>query len=498
MKPKKARRLLAIGLDAAEPTLIRGHMEAGAMPVLKGLLEEGSWSSVASPAWIGSGTVWPTFFTGTEPSSHGTHSDWCWRPEEMSLARYDSRRLKPFWKNLNDEGLRVGVLDVPFAPLIGLRDGFEISEWGAHDTFEGRVSFAPESLERLLSIEVAPHPFSLDGHRGAQEPEALRKLGADCLEGARLRGELGLKLMRETETAFSLIVFPEIHHAAHKLWHTLESSHNSFYAPDEIERGRQVEPGMVDILREVDRQIGRLIEAAGSGAAVMVFSLHGMRPARGLPAFLETLLGAHSFSQAAGWSAQNWRERGVSMFATLKRLAPAGLKKLYHSRMPREMSNRLAQPTMIPAYDWTKTRAFALPSDQHGWIRINLAGREAKGCVPLESYSETCRQVEEMLRALRTEDGQPLVLDVIRTAQTERDALSQVIPDVVVHWTDTAFKLPMRVNGLLLEAHTAAAGQTGQHSPEGFCITKGIQGFDAQTIRATQLHDIITTALMCD
>lgn len=498
MKPKKARRVLAIGLDAAEPALIRNHVEASAMPVLKRLLDEGAWSSVASPARIGSGTVWPTFFTGTEPVLHGTHSDWCWRPEEMSLVRYDDRRHTPFWKSLDDEGVKVGVLDVPFAPLVGLKEGFEISEWGAHDTCEGRLRFAPEGLSSLLSREIAPHPFSLNGHRGAHEIEGLRKLSRDCLEGARLRGELGLRLIRETETDFSLIVFPEIHHAAHKLWHTLRASDDSFYAPHELEKGRLVEPSLTDILSEIDRQIGRLVEAVGDEAVVMVFSLHGMRPARGLPAFLETLLGAHSFSRIAGWSRQSWRERGLSLFATLKRRAPSGLKKLYHHRLPQEMTHKLAQPTMIPAYDWAKTRAFALPSDQHGWIRINLSGREAKGCVPFESYDATCGEVEEMLLALRTQDGQPLVQDVIRTAKNGRDALSQVIPDMVVHWTDAAFNLPLSINGLLLEAHPAAAGQTGQHAPEGFCITKGIKGFDAQTIPATQMHGLITAALMQD
>jgi predicted AlkP superfamily phosphohydrolase/phosphomutase len=498
MESKKARRVLAIGIDAAEPSLIRSHVEAGDMPVLRRLLEEGTWSSVVSPAPIGSGTVWPTFFTGAEPASHGIHSDWCWRPEEMSLVRYDDSRLTPFWKVLADEGTKVGVLDVPFAPLVGLSDGFEIAEWGAHDTFEGRMKFAPDSLSGLLSGELAAHPFSLDGHRAAHELEGLRKLSTDCLEGARLRGELGLRLMRETQPEFSLIVFPELHHAAHKLWHTLRASTDSFYARDEMAGGRLIEPGLPDLLREIDRQVGRLIEAAGDEVAVLVFSLHGMRPTRGLPAFLERLLGAHSFSRIAGWSAQSWRERGLSLFATLKRRAPSGLKKLYHQRMPQEMTNKLAQPTMIPAYDWAATRAFALPSDQHGWIRINLSGREAKGCVPLERYDETCLEVEEMLRALRTEDDEALVLDVIRTAKTARDALSRVIPDMIIHWADAAFNLPMRIGGLLLEAHPAASGQTGQHAPEGFCITKGIRGFNAQTIPATEINRLIIAALMRD
>jgi predicted AlkP superfamily phosphohydrolase/phosphomutase len=497
MKRKKGRRVLAIGLDAAEPTLIRRHAESGDMPVLERLLREGTWANVASPARIGSGTVWPTFFTGTEPSEHGIHSDWCWQPDAMSLARYDGRRLTPFWKRLADEGLTVGVLDVPFAPLVGLKTGFEISEWGAHDAFEGRTSFAPRSLSGLLMKEIAPHPFSSNGHRGTHDVEGLKKLSADCLEGVTLRGELGVRLMRETDAQFSLIVFPEIHHAAHKLWHTL-ASNSPLYAADELEGARLVEPTLPEILREVDRQVGRLIEAVGEDACVLVFSLHGMRPARGLPAFLEPLLCATSFSQVAGWAAQSWTERTLSLFAALKRRTPSGLKKLYHQRLPQEVTHKLARPTMIPAYDWRRTRAFAIPSDQHGWIRINLVGREAKGCVPLEQYDATCREVEEMLRGLKAEDGRPLVSDVLRTAQGAEDSLSRVIPDMVVHWHDAAFELPMQVNGLMLEAHPAALGQTGQHAPDGFCLVKGMQTFGAPTISAVDFNGIINAALLED
>jgi predicted AlkP superfamily phosphohydrolase/phosphomutase len=325
----------------------------------------------------------------------------------------------------------------------------------------------------------------------------LSKLSADCLEGVRLRGELASRLIRETETQFSLIVFPEIHNASHKLWHTLPAD-NSLDAHDEMEDGQPVEPTLQDILREVDRQIGRVVEAAGDETSVLVFSLHGMRAARALPAFLEPLLCATSYSHVAGWAAQSWTERALSLFAAVKRRAPSGLKKLYHRRLPQQVTNRLAQPTMIPAYDWRRTRAFAIPSDQHGWIRINLSGREAKGCVPLESYNETCREIEGMLRALRTEDGRPLVLDVIHTAGRREDSLSTVIPDMVIHWHDAAFDLPMRMNGLLLEAHPAAVGRTGQHAPDGFCIMKGGKPLASDTISAVELHSIINAALTED
>lgn len=195
------------------------------------------------------------------------------------------------------------------------------------------------------------------------------------------------------------------------------------------------------------------------------------------------------------WSGLSWSGRAQSLIAGIKSRVPAGLKGLYHKNVPQRIAYKLAQPTMIPAYDWNQTRAFALPTDQHGWIRINLAGRESKGCVTPGRYEETCCEIEETLSAVVTEEGRPLVRGVMRTARTVEEALKASLPDLVVHWHDAAFELPMRIRGRLLEAHPAAAGQTGQHAPEGFCIWKGAAAAAPETIPATNLHQMLVASL---
>src|ERR1044072_8423411 len=130
-------RVLAIALDAAEPTFVRRLIDEGQMPALASLVARGRWLRVDSTAHTGSGTVWPTFITGTPPQSHGIYGEWLWNPDSMSLTRYAGDDLDPFWKRLDDGGISVGVLDVPFMPVVGLRQGFEVSEWGAHDVLRG-------------------------------------------------------------------------------------------------------------------------------------------------------------------------------------------------------------------------------------------------------------------------------------------------------------------------------------------------------------------------
>jgi predicted AlkP superfamily phosphohydrolase/phosphomutase len=489
-------RVLAIGIDAAEASLVKQLIEQDEMPALKSLLEGGRWLRVQSPANIGSGAVWPTFITGGEPTTHGVYSEWSWRPDTMSLNRYHGRHLTPFWQPLAQQGIPVGVFDVPFALPVGVSKGFEVCEWWAHDSTGAGPQIGPDKI--LSLVKQAPvHPLSANRFVSTtpDSKSDLKELSAACLAGARLRGTLAQLLIRETKPLLSLIVFPEIHHASHQLWHTIEPNHQ-IYSGRELNGGRTSEPLLKDVYSAVDQQIAGLIEVAGSGATVMVFALHGMRPALGFPAFLGPLLTERGFSRLASWSSQSWTKRALSLLAATKRHTPEGLKNLYYKLTPTAAIHELARPTMLPVYDWENTRAFSLPTDQYGWIRINLIGREAQGSVPLDQYNETCAQLEKLLHGLANENGQSLVQDVMRTAPNVESAPANPLPDLVVHWEDAAFASPLKIKDSKVQAEPVGKKSTGQHASEGFCIYRGSQNWGLEEVVAAQdLGRLITASL---
>jgi predicted AlkP superfamily phosphohydrolase/phosphomutase len=498
VKQTNGVRVLAIGIDAAEPTFVQRLIEEGEMPALKRLLERGAWKRVESTAHIGSGSVWPTFITGTEPREHGLYAEWSWQPCTMSLTRCNGRSLNPFWKSLASEGATIGVLDVPFAPIINLSTGFEVSEWGAHDAVEGHMQISPASLSDLIS-KTRPHPLQHENidAGGPDDYERLERVGSTCLDGAKLRGELASRLILETHPEMALVVFTEIHHAEHYFWHTVSPDH-PFYKEDRFRGLRDTKPGIRDIYHEVDKQIGRLVEVSGKDAFVMVFSLHGMQPTFGIQAFLAPLLLETNWARLADWSSQSWRERALSLFAKIKRHAPPGLKKLYYKALPRTATVRLAEPTMLPTYDWSRTRAFSLPSDQHGWIRLNLIGREAKGIVQPEQYEEVCRELRQMMMGLMTEDGKRLVRECLITSHSYEDALTQPLPDLIAYYEDAAFDPRLRIKGMTFQPQAIGQKFTGQHALEGFLVAAGQQAGivpDAPTVSSTELRRMIINSL---
>jgi len=487
--------VLAIGVDAAESTLVRQLIERGEMPVLGSLLASGKWLDVQSPSPIGSGTVWPTFLTGEEPVVHGNYSEWKWLPETMSLRRYKGHHLTPFWKTLAQQDISVGVFDVPFAPPVGISRGFEVSEWWAHDCTGTGLQAGPDRILSLLR-EAPAHPLSANRF-AASTPDSksnLKELADACSAGAQLRATLVQRLIRETNPQVSIVVFPEIHHAGHQLWHTIAPDHSMY---EGLECGAaRFEPLLKDVYRAVDRAIGEIINSVSNAATVLVFALHGMRPALGFPGFLGPLLGEQHFSQLATWRSQNWTSRSLSLFAEVKRRTPAPLKKLYYQMTPSTTTYKLARPTMLPAYDWRKTRAFALPTDQYGWIRINLEGREAQGIVPPNEYENVCAELEQMLSTLSSEDGELLVQDITRTAADARNARVNPLPDLVVHWRDAAFSSSLKIKGSNVPAHVVSRKSTGQHASLGFCILRGgCDGGLNGVVAAKDLKDLIAASI---
>src|SRR5262245_23554134 len=124
-----ARRVLMIGLDAAEPSLVERWIDDGSLPALRELRRAGTYGRLRSTAdWL-VGSPWASFYTGQTPADTGMYHNIIWQPDRLRHVRPGNGLLPvdPFWRELSRSGARVIVFDVPLTPAPQPFNGIEIN-----------------------------------------------------------------------------------------------------------------------------------------------------------------------------------------------------------------------------------------------------------------------------------------------------------------------------------------------------------------------------------
>src|SRR5262249_18177285 len=65
------KRVIVIGLDGLEPTIVEAMLAAGELPNLRRLRAQGGLTRVATTAPAQTPVAWSSFATGTNPGGHG-------------------------------------------------------------------------------------------------------------------------------------------------------------------------------------------------------------------------------------------------------------------------------------------------------------------------------------------------------------------------------------------------------------------------------------------
>jgi predicted AlkP superfamily phosphohydrolase/phosphomutase len=108
-------RLLLLGLDGGEWTLIQRWAKEGLLPTFRRLLEEGASGELRSTAAQFLDTAWPCLFSGLNPGKMDKYFYIQLQPGTLRLCHVRDRVLssRPFWELLSRTGRRVGVMDAP-------------------------------------------------------------------------------------------------------------------------------------------------------------------------------------------------------------------------------------------------------------------------------------------------------------------------------------------------------------------------------------------------
>jgi predicted AlkP superfamily phosphohydrolase/phosphomutase len=462
-----------IALDAAEPHLVEQWMNDGSMPNLKRLRARGGYGRLASTAdWL-AGSPWPTFYTGSTPAEHGLYQFLQWNAEQMAFIRPspDWLPLQPFWRDLSETGRRVVAIDLPMTFPPKPFNGVEISGWATHDLLAPPCSYPPEIMD-WVTREFGRPPMSPEVY-GPQRPRSLLALRDELIRMTHRVTELGKALMKREAWDLFMIGFGATHRGGHKLW-DLSGVHGEIQSSDRAELFHALK----DIYIACDAAVGQLVEAAGDGKTILVFSLHGMGPntsrADLLPAMLDRILSPDA-SPAR-------RSQHSSQLRRLLGFIPPEWRHAVKLRLPLALQDRLTTLALMGGGDWVVAPAFSLIADIQGYIRINLRGREAGGMVePGEDYDRLCTAIANGFSTFVDADtGEPVVESVMRIDQLFSQARRRNnLPDLVVRWAAS----PAANHREIVSSQYGSIpwptpgrnpdGRSGDHCAEGFLLAAG-------------------------
>lgn len=491
--------ILAIGLEAADPELLDRWRAAGQLPNLNRLIGSGSYRHLLSCTEVSSGATWPSITTGASPAKHGMgfyHRQLRVGTYEIVKKYANEVRTEFFWKPLNVAGRRVAVFDIPAVYPLPNFNGAQIIGWGA-EGLNWKQGSQPQDLLPGIIRQFGRHPLEnwyQEEIRGADE---WRLLLDRLREGTRRRTRIARWLLAKEPWDLFLVGFPETHWAGHYFFHLLDEAHPRYDAALADEFGGAI----LEIYREIDAAIGNLMRTR-EDMTVLVFSNTGMGVNYSglhlVPEILERLgMSGRHVNRTAGSDGETHKRWGAYAIKTVESLVSAKNIQRARQLVPEKLWDKYTRIILNFGNNWQNSRAFALPGDYTGAIRINLRGREPHGLVaPGAEYNRLCEELALEFQALvNPATGKKAVREVFKFRDRYPGPYADEFPDLIVQWEGSrpidALSSPRigTVSGGLPDK------RSGAHQTYGFLAASGAGIRHTNGLAPADIVDIAPTIL---
>lgn len=295
---KNNKKLLIIGWDAADWTIINELMAKGMMPALKSVMQRGVSGYIATLDPPVSPMLWTTIATGKRPFEHGILG--FIEPNEdntdLRPVHSTSRKVKAFWNILNQQGYTMNIVgwwpSHPAEPINGCMVSnfypFEASEkpdapWplinGTISNKQYTEILAGLRIHRAELTYAHILPFVHDMHKVDQKTDPRLGQIAKIITHNSSFHAATTWLMENTQWDVTAVYYDLIDHLSHVGM--------KFRPPRKDNINRE----MFEIYKHVvdgayifqDMMLERKLQLAGNDCAVMILSDHGfhsgaMRP----------------------------------------------------------------------------------------------------------------------------------------------------------------------------------------------------------------------------
>lgn len=476
-----ADRVLVIGIDGATFDLLDPWVEAGELPNIASLIQNGVRGRLSSVLPINSVAGWASFATGMNPGKHGLY-DFKVRKEgsyETELVDINMLEKPTLWEILSAYGKRVGVINVPICYPPQETNGFMISGMLAPST---KVTYTyPPELAEEIEGRVGGYQMDVDYPR-FERGEVTREIFLEEIKRLTdIRRKTILFLMKEYPWDFLLAVFTGTDRMQHFFWGYSDPSHPHY----QIEDAKELRVRFKGFFRFLDGVIGEIVANAGEGTVKILVSDHGFGPLYKRFYLNKWLYSLGLLFPRGREDLERYRHRAHELLARVDRF------DLRRRLLSPRVRGKLRPTTEI---DWSRTRAYVASQSDAG-IFINLKGREPQGIVQEgEEYEELCRYLSEtLLRVLDPETKEPIVERVFRATEVCWGDNVSRLPDLIVRFRDDECQIVESILGpSIIEP---ARERSGSHRMDGILIVSGPNVRKDVEIEKHSLMDIAPTVL---
>ncbi len=494
------RPVLVLALDGATFDVIRPMVAKGQLPNLGRWMKQGHSGGLASTTPPVTFPAWSSFMTGLTPAEHGIFDFTQKKAGEYRLRFINAtnREGESIFGRVSRHGGSALVLGLPATHPPEEIDGLLVCGFDAPvSTGTDERSASDPDLYREIAAVAGPWMRPALNESAQADDFHERAIGT-LLERIDLKRDFTLESLGRLRARnegrlpdFMMVVFSESDTAGHHYWRDHDSRSPRHDASISATRRHALE----SVYQRLDRACGEIREAVGNDVLCVVLSDHGMGGASDKTVHLNRYLaecGLVVRSTGLGRYADRLAKR-LRDFA-LAHLPATIAQQIF--RRARAAAAELESHARFGGFEWSRTQAFSEEANTNPGVWINLAGREAEGCVEPAGYEAVRDRVIEALLAWRLPSGGPVVSRALRREEVHPGRHIDRVPDIVVQLAlDDGYGLslvptPWSEGGdqgagipsiRILEAEESGGGRgrgmNGTHRNEGIWISVG-PGFE--------------------
>jgi len=378
------KRVLVIGLDCAEPSLVfekwRSHL-----PNISKLMSNGVWGRMESTIPPITIPAWASMVTGKSPGTLGFYGfrnrkDYSY--DKLTFATSLSVKEKTIWDYIPEKKSITIAVPPSYPPK---KINGELISCFLTPGVESNFTY-PEALKSEILNRFGEYLFDVKGFRTDDKAwlrDQIFKLGEQRMEVAKY-------MMKTRDWDFFMFVEMGVDRLHHGFWKYFDPTHRK-YVP-----GNPFEKVGIDYYSMIDGHIGEILDYVGNDTIVFIVSDHGAKKMDGGIVINEFLI-----------------DKGLLKLKS----KPEGIFKLHDAEV-----------------DWQNTSAWA-EGGYYARVFLNVKGREPQGKIAPQDYEKVRDEIKDIIVSLTDDEGNNIGTIAYKPEEIYPD-INGIPPDLIVLFGD--------------------------------------------------------------